>query len=564
MKCAVGLLWLAAVSLAAQNPATALRQLFDQEWERSLRISPVFASTMGDTRYAQRWSDLSPAALERDYHDAKTTLRRLRALPPGSSGDAVNRAILDRILAEQVEEYDLGWRFVPVNMRDGIQNTADVANLLNFRGEKDYRDWLARLRAFPVYADQTIALMREGIRRKLVQPKIVMQRVPGQIDRQLASNPFLLPFTKQSPELRNEAIAVIQSAVFPALRKFKTFIEQEYLPACYDGVGIWQAPEGEKLYAYFARSFTTTRLSPDEIHAIGLREVARIKDEMYSIQRKVGFAGTLPEFFHHLRTEPKFYYPSAEALLEGYRAMAKQIDPTLVKLFRKLPRTPYGVEPIPAEIAPDTTAAYYQPPAGDGSRAGTYFVNLYKPEMRPKWEMMALSLHESVPGHHTQIAYAQELGEIPKFRRFLASFTAYVEGWALYSESLGTELGLYEDPYAKFGQLTYEMWRAVRLVVDTGIHHKRWTRQQAIDYFLANAPKTELDVANEIDRYIGWPGQALGYKIGELKIKELRRRAETKLGSKFDLKAFHDVVLSTGAVPLDVLEAAVTAWINER
>jgi uncharacterized protein (DUF885 family) len=548
-------------ALAWPLAAQELEKLLEQEWERSLRVSPIFASTMGDKRYAQRWPDLSPAALERDYNDTKAALARLRALPP-TPRQAVDRAIFERMLSEQIEEYELGWRFVPVNMRDGIQNTADIANLLDLSEERDARDWLARLRAFPGYMDQTIALMREGMRRKLVQPKIVIQRVPAQIDRQLQSNPFLPPFARHNEKLRNEAKGVIDSAVLPALARFKQFLEKEYLPACYDGVGIWQAPEGAKLYAYFARSFTTTALTPDEIHETGLREVARIRDEMYSIQRKVGFAGTLPEFFRYLRTEPRFYYANANELLEGYRATAKRIDPTLVKLFRKLPRTPYGVEPIPAEIAPDTTAAYYQPPAGDGSRAGMYHVNLYKPEMRPKWEMMALSLHEAVPGHHTQIAYAQEMGEVPKFRRFQASFTAYVEGWALYAESLGDELGLYDDPYAKFGQLTYEMWRAVRLVVDTGIHHKRWSRQQAIDYFLANAPKTELDVTNEIDRYIGWPGQALGYKIGELKIKELRRRAQEKLGARFDVRAFHDVVLSTGAVPLDVLENRVMDWVN--
>lgn len=548
-------------ALAWPLAAQELEKLFEQEWERSLRISPIFASTMGERRYAQRWPDLSPAALERDYKDTKAALARLRSLP-AVPAEAVNRAVFERMLSEQLEEYELGWRFVPINMRDGIQNTADLANLLPFRDERDYRDWLARLRAFPVYLDQTIVLMREGMRRKLVQPKIVMQRVPGQIERQLRSNPFLVPFASQPPVLRNEAKLVIETAVFPALRRLQHFLETEYLPACYDGAGIWQAPEGARLYAYFARSFTTTGLTPDEIHEIGLGEVARIRDEMHGVMRKTGFSGTLPEFFHHLRTDSRFFYPSSAELLAGYRAVAKRIDPTLVKLFGKLPRMPYGVEPIPAEIAPDATAAYYQPPAGDGSRAGMYHVNLYKPELRPKWEMMALSLHEAVPGHHTQIAYAQELGVVPKFRRFQASFTAYVEGWALYAESLGDELGLYDDPYAKFGQLTYEMWRAVRLVVDTGIHHKRWTRQQAIDYFLANAPRSELDVTNEIDRYIGWPGQALGYKIGELKIKALRRRAEAKRGARFEVRAFHDVVLSTGAVPLDVLEKRVEEWMN--
>ena len=350
----------------------------------------------------------------------------------------------------------------------------------------------------------------------------------------------------------------------PAFARFREFLDREYLPASYDEVGWWQTSSGLEGYAYLARSYTTTQLTPQEIHDVGLREVARLRAEMEQIKSQVGFNGTLKDFFVHLRTDPRFFYESGDQLLQAYRALSKRVDPELIKVIGTLPRMPYGVMPIPETIAPNTTTAYASYGAPDGSRPAYYFVNLYKPETRPTWEMLALTLHEAVPGHCLQGSIAQEQGDLPEFRRH-AGFTAYVEGWALYAESLGDEMGLYrDDAYAKFGQLTYQMWRAVRLVVDTGIHAMKWDRARAIGYFMDNAAKTELDVTNEVDRYISWPGQALAYKVGELTIWELRRRAEQRLGPRFDLRAFNDLVLQTGAVPLDILEQQVDAWVAKQ
>jgi prolyl oligopeptidase len=415
--------------------------------------------------------------------------------------------------------------------------------------------------------------MREGKARELVQPCIIMERIPAQIAKQVVDDPaqslFYAPLGRMPSSIpaadrqRLDAAArsAIEREVVPAYRRLQAFFDREYLPACRQSVGIWDTPGGEAWYQNRIRWFTTTDLTADEIHAIGLREVERIRGEMQKVIERVGFKGTFEEFLAFLRTDPRFRYTNPDELLNAYLAMSKKIDPLLPQYFGRLPRMPYGVRPIPAESAPDTTTAYYQPPSMDGRRAGYYYVNLYKPEERPTYEIPVLSIHEAVPGHHLQIALAQELGEQPKFRRNFEA-TAFTEGWALYSESLGEEMGFYDDPYDKFGQLTYEMWRAVRLVVDTGIHHKRWTRQQAIDFFKANAAKTELDIVNEIDRYISWPGQALAYKIGELRIKELRARATEALGPKFDIRAFHDVVLGSGAIPLDVLEANVDRWVK--
>ena len=399
-----------------------------------------------------------------------------------------------------------------------------------------------------------------------------MERIPGQVATQLVEFPadsrFFEPFanlpetfsTADRERLRAAAAEVIEDTVLPAYRELDDYINKTYLPATRESVGLSSLPDGEAWYEFRARSYTTTRLTPDEIHRIGLDEVKRIRDEMQQVIAEVGFEGSFQDFLEYLRTDPQFYFETPEALYQEYLATSKRIDPELVKLFGKLPRMPYGVKPIPDSIAPDTTTAYYSQPAGDGSRAGIYYVNLYRPEVRPKYEIEVLSVHEAMPGHHLQIALQQELGNLPMFRRFMG-FTAFVEGWGLYSERLGYDLGLYQDPYSRFGQLTYDMWRAVRLVVDTGMHYKGWTRQQAIDFFKDNAAKTEHDIVNEIDRYILWPGQALAYKIGQLKILTLRARAEQELGEDFDIRAFHDELLGAGPLPLDLLEQRMDRWL---
>jgi len=563
---------------SSANQATkALQALFDAEWDYTMEQNPTWASQLGDRRWNDRWEDTSLAAIEQRHGHASDVLARLKKIDRRklSPKDQLNYDLFQKHYETATEEHAYHWYLAPLNQREGIQTADELADALRFETVKDYEDWIARLRSFPAYLDQTIALMREGIRERIVQPKIVMQRVPRQIDNQIVAAPEKSPFYKpfqnfaapvpdaDRKRLARAASEAIAADVIPAYRRLKDFFVGEYLPACFEQVGAWQLPNGDAMYAFFARKYTTTRLSPPQIHEIGLREVKRIRDEMQAVMDQVVFKGTRQEFFKFLRADSQFYYQSPEELLTAYRALTRRIDPNLVKIFRTLPRMPYGVEPIPDKIAPDTTTAYYRQPAADGSRAGTYFVNLYKPETRPKWEMMALSLHESVPGHHLQIALAYEQGELPKFRRF-GEYTAFVEGWGLYAESLGEDMGLYDDPYSKFGQLTYEMWRAVRLVVDTGMHAMRWDRQKAIDFFLDNAAKSELDVVNEVDRYIAWPGQALAYKIGELKIKELRARAKQTLGDKFDLREFHDVVLKHGAVPLDILERNVEEWVGRK
>jgi prolyl oligopeptidase len=573
-------LWVTAILLSHVSAAgatdTKLTQIIDDHWQWTLEQYPERRLEYGDRSGNDRWTDMSLQAFQSRYEDERQFVQRLEQIEPATVGaDAqVNRAMLLRQLRDNLTEYEDGLYLIALNMRSGPQHRHSMIETLPMETVQDHEDWLNRLRGLPAQLAQYRALLSEGIRQDRTQAHIVMSRVPSQISNlitdQANESPFYRAF-EAMPEgiepatqasLQSAASSIIEEQINPALQELLEFLERDYLPAA-RRPGIGALVGGKQVYSRLAQHFTTTDLTPDEIHEIGLQEVARIREEMETVIETVGFDGDITAFNEFLRTDPQFYYQTPEALLEGYQAVSKRLDPGLVNLFGTLPRAPYGVRPIPDEEAPDTTTAYYMRPAIDGSRPGWYYVNLYQPEVRPKFEMEVLSVHESVPGHHLQIALAQELKGLPEFRRN-GGFTAFIEGWGLYSERLGYDMGLYKDPYSRYGQLVYDMWRAVRLVVDTGIHYFGWSRQKAIDYFIANAAKSEADIINEIDRYIGWPGQALAYKIGQMKMLELRGEAETALGEHFDIRSFHDHMLGAGALPLDILETRMDAWLAQQ
>ena len=551
----------------------ALDDVIERHWQWVLEQYPERRLEYGDRSGNASWADRSPEAFRQRYEDEGRFVSQLEQIEPAtlSADGRVNRSMLLRELRDNRSEFEDGLHLIALDMRSGPQHWHSMIDYLPMETEQDYLDWLMRLKALPEQLTQYQALLDEGLQKERTQAQIVMSRVPAQIqsllDVDASDSPFFKAFStlpdhfdaSQQETLKKEAREIIERELNPAFKQLLTFLEERYLPAA-RAPGIGSLPGGKQVYTRLAQHFTTTDMTPDEIHDIGLREVARIRGEMEAVIEEVGFEGDIAAFNAFLRTDPQFYYDSPEALLEGYQAVSKRLDPGLVKLFGKLPRAPYGVRPIPDEEAPDTTTAYYMRPAIDGSRPGWYYVNLYQPEVRPKFEMEVLSVHESVPGHHLQIALAQELTGLPEFRRN-GGFTAFIEGWGLYSERLGYDMGLYTDPYSRYGQLVYDMWRAVRLVVDTGMHYFGWDRQRAIDYFLANAAKSEADIVNEIDRYIGWPGQALAYKIGQLKMLQLRAEAEEALGEQFDIRDFHDEMLGAGALPLDVLEARMDEWL---
>ena len=544
------------------------------QWDEDLKDSPIFASLLGDKRFNQ---DITPNNIE--YYQNRISIleekkQKLKAFDFNklNPDNKLNYKLLNLNLDNSIEASSYPSYYMSLNQRGGVQSYYETGDRLVYSSKIDYEDWLIRLSKYSDNINNTTNNLKEGLAKGYTQPKLVTRQVITQIDNLLNNDidrhPYLKIFLSANDEyfindeknqLIEDAKELISNKIIPAYQELNEFLKNEYLPKSRDSIGLDGVPDGKKWYEYVARYHTTTNLTPDEIHEIGLSEVSRIRSEMEEIINDLKWDGDFKSFLNYLRTSPRFYYDNGEDLLNAYLIMAKKIDPLLPKIFKVFPRAPYGVIPIPEESAPFTTTAYYNGPAK--GRPGYFYANLYKPESRPKYEIPVLTVHEAVPGHHFQISLAQELENVPTFRRYL-SFTAFVEGWGLYSEELGEFMGIYEDPYDKFGQLTYDMWRAIRLVVDTGMHYKGWSRDDAINLFLENTAKSQLDIENEVDRYIAWPGQALAYKIGQLKILELRLKSEKELGDKYDIKDFHHEILKRGSVPLDILEDYINEWIE--
>jgi uncharacterized protein (DUF885 family) len=558
-----------------ESPTHQLHALFDEAWEQDLRVDPLRASDLGDHRYDALWPDLSSVAIERRHASDVSTRDRLSRIDRAAlpTPEQLNYDLFAYEYKRRITSYPFKPWLYELRAREGIQSLSTVAESLTFATVADYENWIARLRSIDHYIEQYTEQLRIAIRERRVQPKSTMQQVEQSLAALIsttdaAASPFYRPFLHfpesisqaERARLQTQGKRAIEDVVNPAYKRFEKFFRAAYLPNSRTEAGVWDTTDGEAFYRERVGYFTTTSLSPEAIHEVGLREVARIRTQMEAVMLQTGFTGSLSEFFTFMRTDPQFFYRSPDELFSAYVMTTKFIEPELVKLFRTLPRTPVGVRAVPEDIAPNTPAGYYMVGALDGSRAGYYYVNLSRFETRPKYEVEVLTAHEAEPGHHLQIALAKELRDLPTFRRD-GRYWAFSEGWGLYAESLGADLGLYKDPYSKYGELSYEMLRAVRLVLDTGIHYKRWGRQQAIDFFKTNTSVPDATIETEVARYIDWPGQALAYKTGQLRIVELRTRAQAALGPRFDIRDFHEIVLCNGPMPLDELDALVTRWI---
>ena len=564
-------------SVSSSETVTQLKHLYDDYWEFILKEYPLSATYLGDHRYDGSLEDGSEDAFHRRVDQYKKYLDALKSIKkPSAKPELLSYELFERELEDNLEAAKFRPYLTPMTQQSGLQ--IDIPELVTyhpFRSLLDFENFSSRLQAFPKLVGQVIQSMRSGIAARIVLARVTAERIIPQLEANAVQDPKKLELYKAVEKIpsgmgsadglrtRNSIEEAIRQMVIPAFEKLLVFFKEEYLPACRADAGIWSLPDGTERYAYTVKHYTTTNVSPNEIHDLGLKELSRIHSEMRAIVSRVGFVGSLQEFISSLRKDRSYYNTTASELLTGFKKILEQMDEKLPLLFGRLPKAKYGfreIESFRAEAAPD--AYYYRPPE-DGSRPAYFYVNTFRPEQRPKYTMEVLAYHEAVPGHHLQLAIQQELTDLPKFRRY-GGYTAFIEGWGLYSEELPKLVGFYKDALSDFGRLSFDAWRAARLVVDTGIHHKRWTRERSIQFFVENTALSELNIASEVDRYIAWPGQALAYKIGQLKISALRSRAEKTLGPRFDIRRFHDELLGDGALSLDVLENKMQGWIRRE
>lgn len=571
-----------AETSAADERVARLDELYQAFFEDSLELSPLRATFIGDHRWSDRW----PNSLSAEYRDRilahhRDYLARLREI--GSAGldgqDLISYRMFERERERAIESAEYPDHLLPINQFRNPVNTLIMLGSGDgaqpFRNAGDYDAWRQRVNEWTVWVDQAIVNMREGMAADIVQPKVLIERTLDQLDAHLVDDPedslLFRPVENFPDEIASEERARIEAeyrtliadTAVPTIRRLRDFLAQEYLPACRETAGMHALPGGEEWYAWRVANTTTTDLTPAEIHDIGLAEVERIHDEIEAVMEEVGFEGDMQDFFEFTGSDEQFTFESAQALIQAHEDMREAVDAVVPDYFTLLPEADYEIRPVEPYRERSAAGGSYQRPAADGSRPGVFYANTYDLSARPSWGVEALFLHEAAPGHHFQIALQQETEGLPRFRRF-GSYTAYVEGWGLYAEHLGHEMGIYEDPYARFGAYAAELWRAIRLVVDTGLHYHGWSREDVLDYMYANSPAAQARAVSEAERYMAIPAQALAYKIGELKIRELRARAEEALGEAFDIRAFHARVLETGAVPLDVLEAHIEDWIQAR
>ncbi|HET6178310.1 MAG TPA: DUF885 domain-containing protein [Candidatus Sulfotelmatobacter sp.] len=551
--------------------------LFDEEWEYQLRTNPEWATMLGDRRYNDRLSDNSPEFFRSDTEEKRKFLARFEAIDPAgfSSQDALSRELMIRKLREGIEGAEFKSWEMPVNQMGGPHlEMPDLVVLTPFETVSDYENYLNRLHLIPHLFDQVMANLRQGMRDRLMPPRYLLEKVAAEADdiatKTGETSPFAKPVkefpsgfaTPDQKRLHDAILATIASDVVPTYQRFATFVRDEYAPHGRIDPGVWSLPDGAARYRFAIRRITTTDLTPDQIHELGLKQVKEIEGEMLAVAQQLGFKD-LASLNEHIRNERRFYATSGQQLLDLYTNYAREMEPELPKLFGHLPKSKLTVIPMEASRSKNAVPADYSDGAADGSRPGHINVNEWDPEHRLVLNIEAIAYHEGIPGHHLQLSLAQEMKGLPAFRRH-AGYTAFVEGWALYAERLGKEVGRYQDPYSNYGRLENEMWRAIRLVIDTGVHEKHWSRDQMVAYFHRYTAMDEPNIQSEVDRYIAWPGQALAYKLGQLEILKLREDAGNKLGSNFDLRAFHDEILENGALPLDVLDLEVTMWINSQ